>query len=105
MRTLLLTTFIGATIAAAVGFIFAGGLPEGAIAGAVFGGSLGMIVGLRRNASGSGVSFEYEAAGIHDDNLITIARTNLSRDTYRSSYDLLEQDDLGHGSEQSEAKN
>ena len=103
MKSLLLTTLIGLIIGAAAVFLLAGGIPEGAIAGAVLGGSLGMIVGLRRNAGSSGVSFEYEAAGIADDNLITIARNNLGRDAYRSSYDLLEQDDPVHRGEHGEA--
>ena len=90
MRILILYTLIGVTAGAAVVFALAGGIAEGAVMGAILGGSLGVIIAMRRNAGGRGVSFEYEAAGIPDDNLITTARRNLSRDAYRSSFDVKE---------------
>jgi len=76
---------------AVVGYLLAGRLPEGAIAGAVVGGSIGLIIAVRR-AGAAGPAFEYEAAGLHDDNLITTARRNLVRDAYRDSYELREGD-------------
>ncbi len=85
-------TLSSATLAAIAGFILAGGLPEGGIVGALLGGSVGFIIAMRRANGGSGPAFEYEAAGIHDDNLITIARRNLTRDAYRGSFDLRERD-------------
>ena len=90
MRLLILTTLIALAIGGTAGYFLAEGLPEGAIAGAIVGGSLGLIIALRINASGAEPAFEYEAAGIPDDNLITTARRNLSRDAYRSSFDLKE---------------
>ena len=92
MIRLLLYALASAASGAVVGYLLAGGLSEGAIAGGVLGTSLGIIVAMRRNASSAGVSFELETAGIPDDNLITIARRDLSRDAYRDSYDLREGD-------------
>lgn len=88
-----ITILLGATVGAAAGYLLADGLPEGAIAGAIVGGSLGMIIGLRLKSSGAEPAFEFEAAGIPDDNLITIARNNLGRDAYRSSFGIRELDD------------
>lgn len=82
MIRLLLYAFVSAAICAGVGFSLAGSLAEGAIAGALVGGSIGIIIATRR-AGGSGPAFEYEAAGIHDDNLITTARRNLVREANR----------------------
>ncbi len=98
-----ITTLIGIIVAAAAGYFLAEGLPEGAIAGAIVGGSLGTIIGLRLNASGAEPAFEFEAAGIPDDNLITIARNNLGRDAYRSSFDLHELDGSSAIRDQSES--
>ena len=67
-------------------YLLAGNLPEGAIAGALIGASLGVLVAMRKGAGDSTPSFEYEAAGIHDDNLITTARRNLVREAYRDSF-------------------
>lgn len=92
MIKIVVYTLASATLAALAGFILAGGLPEGAIAGALLGGSTGFIIAMRRATGAAGPAFEYEAAGIHDDNLITIARRNLVRDAYRDSYDLRERD-------------
>ncbi|MDE2635183.1 MAG: hypothetical protein OXI30_02360 [Chloroflexota bacterium] len=64
----------------------AGNLPEGAIAGALLGGSIGLLIAVRRHYGASGPAFEYEAAGIHDGNLITTARRNLVREAYRESF-------------------
>lgn len=83
---------VSAGCGAVAGYALADSLHEGAIAGAVVGASLGLIVAARRNARMGGVSFELEAAGLADDNLITIARRDLSRDAYRDSYDLRERD-------------
>ncbi len=92
LRASLFITLTSTTLAAFAGFILSGGLPEGAIAGALLGGSVGFIIAMRRASGAAGPAFEYEAAGIHDDNLITIARRNLVRDAYRDSYDLRERD-------------
>ena len=92
MIGLLLYALVSAAVGAIAGVLLAGGLSEGAIAGGVLGASLGIIVAMRRNASSAGVSFELEAAGIPDDNLITIARRDLRRDAYRDFYDLRERD-------------
>lgn len=67
-------------------YLLAGNLPEGTIAGALIGACLGVLVAMRKGAGGSAPSFEYEAAGIHDDNLITTARRNLVREAYRDSF-------------------
>ncbi|MDE2951016.1 MAG: hypothetical protein OXT68_09625 [Chloroflexota bacterium] len=84
-------TLLGATLAAAAGYLLAGELPEGAFAGALVGGSIGIIIAMRR-ADAAGPAFEYEAAGIHDDNLITTARRNLVREAYRDFYNPREID-------------
>ena len=88
---LLLYTLSSATLAAIAGYLLAGGLPEGAFAGALVGGSIGIIIAMRR-AGAAGPAFEYEAAGIHDDNLITTARRNLVREAYRDFYNPREID-------------
>ena len=67
-------------------YVLAEGLPEGAIMGGILGGSIGMLIAVRRQYGASGPAFEYEAAGIHDDNLITTARRNLVREAYRDSF-------------------
>ena len=86
MTRLIVYTIIGASSGALAFFLAADWLPEGAIAGALLGGSLGVMVAMRRGAGDSTASFEYEAAGIHDDNLITTARRNLVREAYRDSF-------------------
>ncbi len=92
MIRLLLYALVSAAVGAVAGYLLAEGLGDGAIAGAVVGASLGVIIAVRRGASSAGVSFELEAAGIHDDNLITVARRNLSRDAYRDSFHLNERE-------------
>ena len=92
MRATVFITLTSAILGAIAGHLLAGGLLEGAIAGALLGGSAGLIIAMRRASGGSAPAFEYEAAGIHDDNLITIARRNLVRDAYRDSYNLRERD-------------
>ena len=87
MIRLALYTIIGALVSALATYLLAGGLPEGAVAGALLGGSLGLLVAMRHGAGDSSASFEFEAAGIHDDNLITTARRNLVREAYRQSYE------------------
>lgn len=67
-------------------FVFTEGLPEGAIMGGLLGGSIGMLIAVRRHYGASGPAYEYEAAGIHDNNLITTARRNLVREAYRDSF-------------------
>lgn len=94
MIRLALYTIGGALVSALVAFWLAGGLPEGAIAGALLGGSLGLLVAMRRSAGDSTASFEYETAGIHDDNLITTARRNLVREAYRDTYDRFSRADM-----------
>ena len=53
--------------------------------GGILGGSIGMLIAARRRYGGTTPSYEFETAGIHDDNLITIARRNLARGAYRDS--------------------
>ena len=78
--------FLAALVGAICLYLLAGKLPEGAIAGALLGACMGVLVAIRKGAGGSAPSFEYEAAGIHDDNLITTARRNLVREAYRDSF-------------------
>lgn len=87
MIRLALYTIIGGSAGALAFFLAAEGLSEGAVAGALLGGSLGVLVAMRRGAGHASASFEYEAAGIHDDNLITTARRNLIREAYRHIYE------------------
>ena len=86
MIRLFVYTCIGASIGALAGYLLADGLPEGAFVGVLLGASLGIIIAMRRASGAAGASFEYEAAGIHDDNLITTARRNLARGAYRDSF-------------------
>ena len=88
MVRLLIYALVAALFGGACIYVLAGNLPEGAIAGMVFGGSIGVLVAMRKGAGDSTPSFEYEAAGIHDDNLITTARRNLVREAYRDSYHI-----------------
>ena len=85
MIRLISTTSCGALLGALLVFLLADGLPEGAIVGVILGGSLGLLVAVRKDAGGKAAAYEYEAAGIHDDNLITTARRNLVREVYRDS--------------------
>lgn len=78
--------FLAALVGAFFVHLLAGGLPEGAIMGGILGGSIGMLIAVRRHYGASGPAFEYEAAGIHDGNLITTARRNLVREAYRDSF-------------------
>ena len=96
MIRLILISLVAAIVGAFAVYLLAGNLPEGAIAGAVVGASIGIIIGARKSGASS-VAFEFEAAGIPDDNLITIARRDLRRDAYRDSYDLMENDEGGVG--------
>ena len=84
MIRLVAYTFVAAIVGAIVAFLMTEALAEGAIVGALIGGSIGVIIFISRNAST--VSYELEAAGIPDDNLITTARRNLVREAYRSNY-------------------
>lgn len=94
MIRLLVYTIVGAVAGAVIAFALADGLPEGALVGAILGGSIGIIIAMRRASGGAGPAFEYEAAGIHDDNLITTARRNLVREAYRQTYDRFSRADL-----------
>lgn len=87
MTRLIVYAVIGATLGALALFLAADGLTEGAVAGALLGGSLGLLVAVHKGAGDSAAAFEYETAGIHDDNLITTARRNLVREAYRQSYE------------------
>lgn len=80
-------TIIGAVASALIAYLLSGALPEGAVAGLVLGGSLGLLVAVQRGAGDAAPVFDYEAAGIHDDNLTTSARRNLVRDAYRQTYE------------------
>ena len=84
MIRLLTYAFIATVLGGGIVYLLADGLPEGAVAGAVVGLSIGLMVAVRRGAGDSAVSFEYEAAGIHDSNLTTTARRNLVREAYRT---------------------
>lgn len=86
MIRLLLVGALGAIIGAFAGYRLAESLPEGAIMGGILGGSIGLLIAMRRLQGASGPAFEYEAAGIHDDNLITTVRRNLVREAYRDSF-------------------
>lgn len=77
---------VGAIIGAIGVFILAEGLPEGAIMGGILGGSVGLLIAARRRYGNSAPSYEFEVAGIHDDNLITTARRNLVQEAYRDSF-------------------
>ncbi len=87
MTRLIVYALVGASLGALVIFLAAEGLTEGAVAGALLGGSLGVLVAMRRGAGASTAAFEYETAGIHDDNLVTTARRNLVREAYRHTYE------------------
>ena len=76
----------GTVIGAVVAFLLAGGLAEGAIVGALLGGSIGTLMAARMLSGGAGPAYEAEAAGLHDDNLTTIMRRNLMRETRRESF-------------------
>lgn len=76
---------LGALLGAISVFMLAEGLPEGAVIGGLLGGSIGMLIAARRRYGASTPSYEFETDGIHDGNLITIARRNLARGAYRDS--------------------
>lgn len=81
--TRLAACLIGGALIAGIAFaLLADGLFEGAVAGAVIGASLGWLVAVRKSAA-----YEYEAAGLHDGNLTTIARRNLVRELRRDQFD------------------
>ena len=80
-------------LGAAVAFALAGGLAEGAIMGALLGGSVGTLAAARMLSGGAGPAYEAEAAGLHDDNLTTIMRRNLMRETRR---EFFASDDINH---------
>ena len=90
MIRLLLFVVLGASLGALIGaaavYLVTEGLPEGAIMGGILGASIGVLIAMRRLQGASGPAFEYEAAGIHDDNLITTARRNLVQEAYRDSF-------------------
>ncbi|MCY3780115.1 MAG: hypothetical protein OXG78_07400 [Chloroflexi bacterium] len=86
--------FLAAVLGAVIAYLLAEGLPEGAFVGGLLGASIGIIIAMRRASGGAGPAFEYEAAGIHDDNLITTARRNLVREAYRETYDRSTRADL-----------
>ena len=85
MIWLIAYTLAGGLFGAIGGYLLAEGLPEGAFVGAMLGACLGLLVAVRKGAGSASASFEYEAAGIHDSNLTTIARRNLVREAYRDS--------------------
>lgn len=87
MKLIFLATLTATLLGAGAGNLLFGAIPEGAFVGALIGGSLGLIAATRLASGAAGPAFEYEAAGIHDDNLTTIARRNLIREAYRDSYD------------------
>ena len=84
MIRLLAYALVAGLLGGGIVYLLADGLPEGAVAGVVIGASIGVMVAVRSGAGNSAASFEYEAAGIHDSNLTTIARRNLVREAYRT---------------------
>ncbi|MCY3916710.1 MAG: hypothetical protein OXG49_11915 [Chloroflexi bacterium] len=93
MSAILTAALLGAIIGAIAGLVtsefslegaLSGGI-IGAIIGGLLGGSIGMLIAARRRYGASTPSYEFETAGIHDGNLITIARRNLARGAYRDS--------------------
>lgn len=104
MLRLSIYALVCAALGAVAGVLLAEGLSQGAIAGAVVGASMGVIIGVQRNAGSAAASFEFEAAGIPDDNLITIARRDLVKEAYRHNYQLNEDDDISAGTEIDKAK-
>jgi len=106
MRQFIFHIVLGALLGAIIGAIgvllLTEGLPEGAIMGGILGGSVGLLIAARRRYGGTTPSYEFETAGIHDDNLITIARRNLARGGYRDSFGagiFAEKTELGRGKE------
>lgn len=87
MKLILLTTLTATLLGAGAGYLLFSAIPEGAFVGALIGGSIGLIAALRLASGAAGPVFEYEAEGLHDDNLTTIMRRNLIREAYRDSYD------------------
>ncbi len=90
MRRFLLQSIIASTVSAivgaAAGYLLTEGLPEGAVMGGLLGGSLGLLIAARRQQGASGPAFELEAAGLHDDNLTTIARRKLGGENHRDAF-------------------
>lgn len=86
MMRLIAYAALGAAGGAGIAYLLADGLAEGAFIGAMLGASIGVIIAMRRASGPAGPSFEYEAAGIHDDNLITTARRNLVREAHRDTF-------------------
>lgn len=91
MKLILLTTLTATLLGAGAGYLLFGAIPEGTFVGALIGGSIGLIAATRLASGAAGPTFEYEAEGLHDDNLTTIMRRNLIREAYRDSYDLPKQ--------------
>ena len=85
LKSVVLAALLGGIIGALGVYLLAEQLPEGAIMGGLLGGSIGILIAVRRHYGAAGPAFEYEAAGIHDDNLTTTARRNLVREAYRDS--------------------
>jgi len=85
LKSVVLAALLGALIGAIGIYVLADGLPEGAIMGGILGGSVGLLIAARRRYGGTTPSYEFETAGIHDDNLTTTARRNLVREAYRDS--------------------
>ena len=84
MKKLAAFAFSSALTGAILALLVSDALVEAAIIGALIGGSMGLIAFFSRHSAT--VAFEYEAAGLPDDNLITTARRNLVREAYRHSY-------------------
>jgi len=85
LKSVVLAALLGALIGAIGIYVLADGLPEGAIMGGILGGSVGLLIAARRRYGGTTPSYEFETAGIHDDNLTTTAGRNLVREAYRDS--------------------
>ena len=82
-RKFAFTVIVSAIVGAVAVFALADGLLEGALTGALFGGCVGFIVAMWHSANAKGVAYEYEAAGLPDDNLTTINRRDLAKPELR----------------------
>ena len=82
IRKFAFTVVVTAIVGAVAVFALSDGMLEGILTGALFGGCVGFIVAMW-HAQNKGVSYEYEAAGLPDDNLTTIARRDLARPELR----------------------
>ena len=84
-RRFAFTVAVPALAGAVVVFLLSDGLLEGAATGLIFGGSVGFISAMWHQSRSNSVSYEYEAAGLPDDNLTTIARRDIGQSGNRGN--------------------